>query len=389
MSASPIRLARRLGMLLFLIVLPLLVAAEGNGNDLDRNVRLLLRWKQDPEHYARLKRDYREFMLADPEYQARLRRLDGQLRALPIEEEGRLLRVMERYGAFVESLSEADRERLQNTQGKDRLALIIELRRQQWLQQLPYKLREELTALPENERNRELNRLAEEERRRRLLLTTERRRPFQAWRPDGKLDRPEPFPNRPTQLSLYPNEVVSFFEYHIQGRLTPEERKQLQEAEGQVAPLARVILTLAEKYPVLPPAGNKPPPLFWKELPVEWKKALPPVPRADKKIALRKELTPYEGRWPDFALAVVKAAIQEDRFKDLPPLGAARPQDYPPEVQPVFKKLKEPDARLLRALEGKWPDHPLKLHEVARKSNLSLPGMSLPGSKVAWDALLK
>lgn len=201
----------------------------------------------------------------------------------------------------------------------------------------------------------------------------------------------EPFPVKPTQLSQYPHEVLSFFEFHIRDRLTAEELKQLGEAEGKVSTLAREIQRLAEKYPVLPPYENKLPVTSWKELPPDWKKALPLQKlEKDKKGIFKREVQPHEGRWPEFALNLVRvAASLDEKAKDLSPLGPSRPVEYSAEVLPVLKRLPEPDLKTLQALEGKWPDHTLKLHELARKNNLHLPGLSLPGAKVAWDALLR
>lgn len=367
---------RRVGLVALALTLPLLAAADAGESDLEKNARLLLRWKQDPEHYARLKRDYRAFLALPPERQAELRRLDQELRAQPPETQARLLRVLERYAAFVEGLPPADRQRVEAAHGKERLALVEQLHRRRWFEQLPYKLREELTNLPEEKRTKEVAKLVEEDRRRKRLLTGDvRKRPMVP----GKA---EPFPTRPTRLSDYPHEVVSFFEYHIRDRLTKDEQERLTQAEGTVGPLARLIVEFADKYPVLPPSENKVAPTTFATLPPEWRKALSQV-KLDKKGAFRKELLPYEEKWPDFALAAVRVA-QAEQAKDPGPLGASRPADYPPDVTPVVRRFPE-----LKALEGKWPDHPLKLHDLARKAGVALPGLTLPGAKRDWDALTR
>ncbi len=385
MNPSSVRWSRRAVLVLLLLVVPLLAAPDVSEADLERNARRLLRTKQNPEHYARLKRDYRAFEELPPERRAQLRQLDQDLRGLNPDEEARLLLVLERYGAFVESLSEVDRGRLEAVRGKERLDLIEQLRRQQWYDRLPVKLRAELANLPQEKRTRAVAKLVEEDRRRRRLLTADsRKRPFPVGRLEGKADL---FSVKPTHLSQYPHEVVSFFEYHIRDRLTPQERARLYEAEGNVAALARVILDAAEKYPVLPASEKWGAMTYWKDLPPDWKKSLP-LQKLDKRGLYRKDLLQQEGKWPDFALAVVQIATRES-VKGLTPLGAARPSDYPPEIQPVFKRLPGVDQKALLALEGKWPEHPLKLHELARQAKLHIPGMTLPGSKAVWATLLR
>jgi hypothetical protein len=43
----------------------------------------------------------------------------------------------------------------------------------------------------------------------------------------------------------------------------------------------------------------------------------------------------------------------------------------------------------LRQLEGKWPDYPKRMIELAAAQDLSVPGVTLPGSPRKWAELYR
>ena len=44
------------------------------------------------------------------------------------------------------------------------------------------------------------------------------------------------------------------------------------------------------------------------------------------------------------------------------------------------------ERRELERLEGKWPDYPRRLLHFANKYDLSVPGVTPPGSPKKWEA---
>src|SRR5205085_922617 len=72
---------RPVGRLLLLTILlagaaPAVSLPEPTPEELEANRRLLERYRADPEHFTRLKRDLKAFAALPPERQARLRQLD-------------------------------------------------------------------------------------------------------------------------------------------------------------------------------------------------------------------------------------------------------------------------------------------------------------------------
>jgi hypothetical protein len=67
----------------------------------------------------------------------------------------------------------------------------------------------------------------------------------------------------------------------------------------------------------------------------------------------------------------------------MPPLGASRPGEFPREVGVFLRTKLEPkltadEKQHLHAAEGKWPEYPKRLLQLAEKYKLGVPGMSLP-----------
>src|SRR5262245_10913234 len=83
--------------------------------ELAQNRRLLDRWRAGPEHYARLKRQWRAFRALPPDRQARIRQLDRDLHQEDVETQTRLGRTLERYVSWLERLPEADRQPIEST----------------------------------------------------------------------------------------------------------------------------------------------------------------------------------------------------------------------------------------------------------------------------------
>src|SRR5262245_48368529 len=92
-----------------------LLAAGDTANDpdlLDRNRRLLDKWRSDPDHIQRLQRDWAAFRELPPPRQQQMRELDQQLHALEAPVQQRLLNTAERYADWHTRLPDDDRKRV-------------------------------------------------------------------------------------------------------------------------------------------------------------------------------------------------------------------------------------------------------------------------------------
>jgi outer membrane protein OmpA-like peptidoglycan-associated protein len=363
-----------LAVLLLAVAIPALAVSEFAPEDLDHNRRLLERYRADPEHYARLLRDLRAFQALPTDRQERMRQFDRDLHEEDPDAQSRLWEVLERYSDWASRLQESDKRRIDATgDPAERLAVIKDLRQKEWIDRLPKTDRDAVLALPEPARSARLTALRKEERQRRL--------DWRDWA-NGQKPRPDlgPRPNRPARLAEFPPDVRTYVADQLTPMLTDEEKERWKRAaQGRWPRLADAILELSEKHPVLPPlpAGSI---VKYDQLPMEVKKALP-QDRLQKQNQWG-ELQKKEGKWPQYALAVVDLMKQETRT---PPLGASRPAEFSADAREAINKLKDADQAKLRELEGRWPDYPLALLEIGRKNNLLIPGMSLPGPRELWD----
>src|SRR5439155_20684814 len=103
------RPVRRLLLLTVLLAgaAPAVSLPEPTPEELEANRRLVERYRADPEHYARLKRDLKAFAALPPERQNRLRQLDQDLHEENAANLTRLWRVLDRYAIWLEHLPPA------------------------------------------------------------------------------------------------------------------------------------------------------------------------------------------------------------------------------------------------------------------------------------------
>jgi hypothetical protein len=363
------------GLLIVLLALPALALSEpATTDELGRNGRLLEKWRADPEHYARLMRDLRAFWAEPAARREQLRKLDRDLAELDSLTQKRLWDVMEGYSLWLDHLAEPERKRIEATADhRERLRLIREIKERQWIERLPARVQKELRALPEGQQAAEVARLRQEERQRRQPWQNLLRQRF----------GPPARPVRPARLSDFPDEVQAFVNNTLRSQLSDEERDQLKKAEGKWPALPALILELSERHPILPqlPDGGY---TRFQKLPAEVKRLLP---------RNRPELVKHENRWPDYALAVHDLLRREG--KTLPkehPLGACKPEHFSALVQAAIKdklypQLAAGEKKQLEDADGKWPEYPRLLHELARKHEVALPGLTLPGPRELWESV--
>lgn len=166
----------------YLLLLPMLafLAAATPGQEgasgtpdpaqLERNRQLLYKWKADPEHYARLQRDLRDFWTLPESKRQQIRQLDHAFHQLDTKTQRRLWKAAERYTTWLERLPQAEWQQIERTEdSQERLQLIRAIRERQWIERLPRKVRDDLEKLPAEERSARMAVLHKQERQQRVL----------------------------------------------------------------------------------------------------------------------------------------------------------------------------------------------------------------------------
>jgi hypothetical protein len=169
-------------IVLLLAAVPVVGSAGDSYGDLEHNGQLLRKWKEDPEHYARLQRDLKAFYAMPPERQEQLRRFDRDLHAGDAYTQRHLWEVLVRYNTWLDRLSQADRKRIEEAGNQgERLRVIHEMREKQWLAFLPQETSKQLgNALKDNPKQRSailLEYINKEKQRRNHWRETFRHRP--------------------------------------------------------------------------------------------------------------------------------------------------------------------------------------------------------------------
>ena len=342
--------------------------------DLERNRQLLRKWKADPDHYARLQHDLHDYWALPEAKRQQLRQLDREFHELDDKTRKRLWKTAERYSAWLDRLSPDERRHIETAADwRERLSRIEEIREKRWIERAPRKVRDELLKLPPNERTIRVGQLRVQDRQRRK----------QWQRPLGVGPRPaKPL----TRLSEFPSDVQEFVKKQLLPRLTAEELGQYHRAEG--GPNFRLVVKhLAERHPVLPPLHR--PIARYEDLPQKAKGLAGAKNQWERRIETWKKLQQVEGVWPEWAEMFVNQLTPQQR-KAMPPLGASHPRDFSPAVQTFIEatlkaKVKLGEFHKLKDAEGKWPEYPRHLLELAHKHNLPVPGMSLPGPAELWE----
>jgi hypothetical protein len=369
--------------------------------------------RRDPPQYARLMQETRAFLALPPERRERMRRLDEALRKAGGQEH--LQRVLRRYADWLERLPEAQRRLvLEAPTRQTRVRNIRELRQSQWLDRQPKAIRSALEKLKTTADARPglgalvppaalglapatallapakdgrpvlVDRLQKEERKRRH----EWRIAVRHWDDLGK----RPFPTRLSEFR--PEGVVEkYVKEYLLPQFSPAEKGRLKWAEGRVV-FPYVLVELADRHPPALPSERGP--TRFAELPTDVqdhlkKQIIRKRPAKGWELIYNKQIRPSEGKWPRFGVAVTALAVRlnmklSPRFEFWP----SRPQDLSQEVRAFMDKqllprLPEEDRALLTKRQGKWPDFPQTIQELASKHGLRVPWQTLPGERKNWD----
>jgi hypothetical protein len=360
-----------LGGLLASALVPLVGLADVTPD----NRQLLEQWRKDPAHTERLMRNLAYFQHLSPEAQDRLRKFDRDLSDETPGMRARLRGVLERYTAWLDSLSEEQRQSVEEAPDrKTRLERIRSLRTQQWVKQLPKAQREQLGRAADKERVDLIHKWLREDLEQRADWLAALRN----WDSTHRVGRP------PSRLNQLPKDVQIYYEKSLKPLLSKEDEKHLQEAEDKWPRFLRVFVEVADNHPlsVLGPIG-------WtrvEQLPVILHNALKPKQR--------ERLEQVEGRWPDFMVTLrdeLRKPAERKLFETIR-FAPSHPRDFPPTVQQFLEKrllpaLTEEEKKALSQKEGSWPGYPRLIVEMARRHNLTVPSEpALPNTlTIDWD----
>jgi hypothetical protein len=251
----------------------------------------------------------------------------------------------------------------------------------QEIERLPRKLREELALLKPAEREERLAALRKEQDGLRDVWT---KSPpiFETWNP------------KPEGLVDFPMSVQKYVTEYLMPRLTKREQNALADVKGSWPKYANAILDLDKKHRHLPPL-KKGPVVEGRQLQAILKQANPKLVFTQTQM---RHLNEFEGKWPEYALAAKDLWRKTHNTAPMPPLGASKLDEFPDDMKAFIKAeliplLEKADREnknrsymgSLKTLEGKWPEYPNRLLDLARRHGKVIPGVSIPGPPELWQ----
>lgn len=319
-----------------------------------------------------------------------LRTLDAAVRSLPANEQTQLVRVLEDYSSWLDRLPDGDRREVLSAAGPGaRIEAVMRTKEKLWRESLPAVFRDQLRATADTTE--------------RLSLVGQWRQTELARREEWALARRqwsrgvEPFP-WPFAEPGVTRQVDDYLRTAL--RFSPKEslaacrlsREEMADLRGRADAAARdgswllygaSLYRAEQKHPALPEFGGKPPLVNTSTLPKEL------LNEIQRKSRVEVRRLPSLGKWPDFALDLADAAAQAR--VTVPDLGPAKPGEFSESFNQFLAKtlaqaLTDAERDDLRKLEGKWPEYPRKAMALARKKDLPVPGLTLPGKPSLWAA---
>ena len=364
-----------------------------------------------------LRQEARAFLALPAARRERMLKLDADIHRIanPARRQ-RLLDVLRRYADWLDRLPEHERRQvIEAPSRQERLRRIRALRDEQWLRREPKAIRNGLAAL--NHAVAADLTLAPPFASAALTLTN----PLRAARPGGRsflvaqlrLEErrwrrewhiavrhwedlgKRPLPVRLGDFPPYLHQagIERYVKEYLMPMLSPEEHGLLSRAEGALK-FPYVLVYLADRHPLALP--GKYGPKTFKELPSDVQMRLRKVAmmkgfKAGPTPVLKKALRAAEGKWPKFASEISRLAnrgkgIRLSTFEFWP----AHFHHLSPDVQRFVRdrltpKLTTDEKTLLAQREGRWPDYPQTIQELATRHSLQVPWQTLPGPRRYWD----
>jgi len=314
--------------------------------------------------------------------QAEIVKLDHDLQSLDPKERDRLFRVLEVYSAWIERLPDFERRAVLHAATPSlRLGVIRTIREEQWVNALPAGVRAkpELIQKWKDEEIRRSKRWATVRHHAETLAATKNPWPF-----DTETSRKEVIEYARNVFKIDDSKKCRLslgdqFEYK---RTLADARR-----DDTWAWYGLLVYELCKHHPYLPePENSKLMITEPNELPEVYAKAI-----AKKGVASRIRGTTI-GKWPEFPLEIHELRLPKLLPPNPPPLGPCRLAEFKKPVRDfaakeLFPKMTMKEKHDLELLQGKWPDYPRELLKYAHKYDLSVPGVTLPGSPKKWDAI--
>ena len=377
-------------VLVFLVCLvalgyPAGILADARDEQEQKYQSLLKKLKASPEHYNQLLKNHESFQALPQEKQKMLKDLDNAIHQLmksydsfqasgkekqgtlkksegsvaksDSQEAGRLLEVFQKFGEWYEALSQTEKDRLGKAAHPDgRIAEIRDIMTNQWMMRLPKVDLDGLMKLDEKARSVQIVKMKKEEQIR-VAQSFDKKR----------------------KAGLYSEEALKFIT-QIKQQLSSEQLEKVSKLESKKTAYTKIILDLAEDNPPLPLNKLGAKYLVMKDLPTEVSAQL----KSLKQLGVYKqiEITKIEKRWPAFARGVTEIIRKSDPSFNYE-FGACKFNDLPEDIRTVVENeliqlLQDDEKVKLQAVEGKWPDYPLMIRDLARVHLVTIPGISIP-----------
>jgi anti-sigma factor RsiW len=334
-----------------------------------------------------------EFKALPPARRQAIRELDKQLFAIDPRNREQLFRVLEAYAIWLDRLPEAERARVLALETPARrLEEIRGIRNRQWFDALPSTQRAKLKGLPPDKQADLIRQWKDEENTRRDDLVFQKT--YAEDIASNKIPWPFDHPERRKEVTDFMRQAYHLDDDKVQ-RLSEADRTRYNsvlaaanERGGWFAWYAygRTVHELVKKYEVLPEPATGTPITSYAQLGSKGERWL-------EKGRGRTLTLPYVGKWPEFALAVHSYLGTEKGEKvQLPPLGPARPTEFKEPLRTFVTRdllpaLSAADRKSFESIEGKWPEYPRELIRLAKQCDLSVPGVTPPGSPKRWENL--
>lgn len=334
------------------------------------------------------------FKTYPPARQQQLRNLDDEIARLDPSRQNQLLESLERYAIWLDRLPDSYRKEVLSAPASiERLETIRVIRLRQWREGLPASIRDRIQNADGPQRDQLLSDARHQDSRRRSMWEIAKRE----WANIRTDRKPWPFDNDAMTV-----QVNDYVENSLRPRLSNFERVELDSLRRELNTsndwfkwylYGHTLCRLVDQHPMLPePASGK---LIKSvaDLPQDFLTEL-----RKKSGTGRRQLVqhPSSGKWPDFAEVVVREAME---LKVQLPAGRMFGPTKPEEYQTEIRRFLENDlakssslaelAELKKLEQSPWPEHSKKLMELARKHDLAVPGVTLPGPPSQWDSVYR
>jgi hypothetical protein len=379
-----------IGMTLLVVVAPLLAVPEPPAEEVQSNRRRFAQLRKHPEVVAKLREDSDAFYALTPERRKAIVQIHKELHQESSATQARLLNVLDHYVDWLHGLDEATRKQIADAPDKNaRLALIKNLREKEWIKDQPKAIQDKLAQLQGDARKAFIAKEKNGERQRKI-----------EWQIAGRfwkeLESGRPLPAKFSELS---SGVQGYVQSYLQKMfLSAEEKDQLAKLEGQWPQYPMKLVELADKHPAALPGPIGPkniselPAKLYNVLLSKAPKKITKEPAALQPAALARFLTITATKWPEFGIELARAAkrhgiVFEHEFLAYSPdcLTIPMQEFIKIKLKPVLDGKES--LQLAEAItNGKWPEYPQTIQDLADNHHLRVPWFTLPREvNFNWD----